>query len=100
MDERTDQAGAPPAPPSDAEWRSYVERRFAEGDARMGKIEESIKDNTTLTREIRDWLAAARKGMTVLGWLGELARWIGGFAAMAAAIWSLVTSARHGAPPK
>lgn len=97
--DRVDPASPPPAPSSDAEWRAYVERRFADGEARMQTLADGIADNTELTREIRDWLAAARKGFTVLGWLGDVAKWIGAIAAMVAALWSLVNTFRHGTPP-
>lgn len=82
----------------DMTWQRAIERRLDVSDARMVAIEQSLKDNTDVTKEVRDFLTAMRGGFKVLGWLGTGAKWIGyvagAVAAVAGAIYTIKTGGR------
>lgn len=73
-----------------------IETRLSDGDVRMDRIETALQTNTDATLEMRDILQAAKGAFKVLGWLGIAAKWIGGFAAAAVAIWQLVVAVKTG----
>ena len=70
------------APATESEWREYIERRFAHGDARMTSIEDSIAANTKLTKEsidivsdVRDIVLLGRSVFSALGKIGAAGAW-------------------------
>ncbi len=65
------------------------------GAKRMAAIEKALAENTEITEQIRDFLAAFRGGFRVLGWLGSGAKWVGGLAGAAVAIYSAVYAITH-----
>lgn len=73
-----------------------IEARLETGGDRMDRMERAINENTDLTVEVRDLLAALKGGMKVLGWLGVLAKWIGVVASAAVAIYTAAYIATHG----
>lgn len=78
-----------------------IEERLDRGSQRMDLIDESLKENTELTREIRDLIAAARLGFKVLGGLGMVFKWIGTVATAGLAMWAAIYAITHnGVPPK
>lgn len=80
---------------------SAIHDRLNAGERRMKGIEEQIEENTSLTRDIRDLLSAARLGFKVLGGIGIAVKWIGVIAAAGVAIWSAFYAITHGgATPK
>lgn len=76
-----------------------IESQLARGAERMAALERELRDNTTVTREVRELMELGRNGFKVLGWLGVAAKWVGSLAAAAAAVWALVYAAMHGKPP-
>lgn len=78
---------------------SRIEGRLNRGAERMDQMQGELSRNTEVTTEVRDLLQMARAGLRVLGAVGTAARWLGGLAGAAAAIWALWQAMRHGAPP-
>jgi hypothetical protein len=76
-----------------------IEAQLAKGGRRMEAIERELRDNTSVTREVRELMELGRSGFKVLGWLGVAAKWVGSLAAAAAAVWALVYAATHGGKP-
>jgi hypothetical protein len=82
-----------------------INGRFAHGTDRMdgmqktmGEMQKELTANTSVTTDVRDLLDAGRSGLKVLGWLGAAAKWIGGMAAAALAVWGLWTAIKSGGP--
>lgn len=67
-------------------------------DKRMTAIEAELHENTQITSEVRDLLAAFRAGFRVLGWLGHAVRWAGYIAGAAGAVYGFYLLVRHGGP--
>lgn len=66
-----------------------IRERLDKGDRRMGELERAMKDNTDITREIRDAVTAGRVATRVIKWLGALALALSG-------IYALYYQATHG----
>lgn len=64
--------------------------------ARMDTLEKAIALNTEATVEARDILVAAKGAFKVLGWLGVIAKWVGGIASACVAIYLALYVATHG----
>ena len=78
-----------------------IEARLERGSARMDLHEQALAENTAITQEIRDLLAAFKGGFKVLGWLGTGAKWAGIFAGAGLALYRAWYAIRHGgAEPK
>jgi hypothetical protein len=77
-----------------------VQRQLASGDLRMNAIESELRNNTSLTADVKALLDAARVGLKVIGWLGTAAVWAGKIAAGVGALYAAWQLIRHGAPPK
>lgn len=88
-------------PRTDEDWKNYVAQSFRNGTERMNKLEAGINANTTEiqkntklteelkadTRELLEVFRAVKGGFRVLGWFGIGAKWLGGVAAAATAIY-------------
>lgn len=74
-----------------------IKVRLDKGDVRMDRMESSITENTSLTKEIKDLMEIGRAGFKVLGWIGIAAKWIAAIAAAGASVYALF---HHSAPPK
>lgn len=71
-------------------------RQLKAGSARVETIEAKLDTNTEVTTEVRDFLAAFKGGFKVLGWLGVGAKWVGGMAGAAAAVYTAWYMLTHG----
>lgn len=76
-----------------------IEERLRSGDDRMASIQAELASNTSVTREIREVMIAARVGFRVLGGLGLAAKWLGMLITGALAIWGAWQTFRNGIPP-
>lgn len=76
-----------------------VEARLDDGSARMQRIEDKLDANTSTTTEVRDLLDSGRALFRFASGFGRLARWVGGLAGAAAAVWALIYTATHGGKP-
>ena len=70
--------------------------RLAKGDARMGRLEIGLAENTAVTHEVRDLLTAFKGGFRVLGWLGTGLKWVSGIAIACTTIYTALYMATHG----
>lgn len=52
-----------------------VEQRFADGSARMGRIEKALAENTAATTEIRDILQLGKAFFRLADLFGKLVKW-------------------------
>lgn len=75
---------------------AIIDDRLDAGAARMDAMQRELAANTEVTTEIRDLLASFKGGFRVAGWLGVVAKWLGGLAAAATALWVLIYQATHG----
>lgn len=80
-----------------------VLRRFESLESRMQGVEKGVRDNTTITSgiagdtsELLDLFKSVKGGFKVMGWLGNFAKWIAGFAAAFAAIYAFVMTLKGG----
>jgi hypothetical protein len=98
------------SPATEDEWRLYVERRFAHGDARMKGLEEGLADNTELTRDVHEVILAARSGFAAIAkfgrglaitgtWIAKAVRWLAPVVIAAVAVYHGVQSLLHGGKP-
>lgn len=78
-----------------------IKKQLDDGASRMSGIErdlatvtEMTQENTTITKEIKELLDAAKLGFKVLGGLGAALKWAAGIAAALAALYALL----HGGP--
>lgn len=76
-----------------------VEDRLEDGGARMQRIEDKLDANTSTTQEVRDLLDSGKAFFRFAAGFGGFARWVGGIAGAAAAIWALIYTATHGGKP-
>jgi hypothetical protein len=95
---------------SDIERLDALEMAKADGETRMNEIEAALKRNTEVTvktakfvednsgilLELSDAFKTARGGFKVLGWLGTVAKWLGGVSAAGMALWGAYYAATHG----
>ena len=80
-----------------------VNKRLDDGDARMGRIEASLKANTEATQRVEantadlvEAFANLRGAFKVFNWIGKAAKPLGYIAGAAAAIVSLWTAFKAG----
>lgn len=76
-----------------------IERALDVGDARMRRIEDKLDGNSAVTGEVRDLLDGGKAFFRFASGFGRLARWVGGIAGAAAAVWALIYTATHGGKP-
>lgn len=69
-----------------------IRARLERGDARMTAIEKAVAENTEITKDIRDALVAGRV-------ISRLARWLGGLAIAASAIYAALHLPGPPTPP-
>jgi len=84
-----------------------IEDRLTAGDARMSGIDSKLSDledelrrNSEITKQIHEILLFCRSGLKVLGWVGTAAKWIASIVAGVSAVWAAYQFVRHGIPPK
>lgn len=83
----------------DSQWMQQIEARLAGGDVRMQRIEDKLDANTSTTTEVRDLLDSGKALFRFASGFGRFARWVGGLAGAAAAVWALIYTATHGGKP-
>lgn len=90
-----------------SQWRDLVETRFHEGTQRMGRIENSLAENTVSTKvveantgELIEAFKNLQAALKVLNWLGNMVKPLGYIAAFCAAVVSLWAAFKSGTPPK
>ena len=87
--------------PTDNERLAAIEARLDRGSIRMDLSDEVMRENTAITQEVRDILAAAKTGLRVLGGLGTLFKWVGMVAGGLLALYTAIYALMHGgATPK
>jgi hypothetical protein len=64
-----------------------IEAQLVLGEARMGKIEESIDANTKVTSEIYEIISAGKGFFKVTEEIGNAVKWVVGIVSVCAALW-------------
>lgn len=76
-----------------------IEGQLASGSERMARIEGKLDANTETTEQVRDLLDGAKAFFRFASGFGRFARWVGGVAGAAAAVWALAYAMTHGGKP-
>ena len=71
-----------------------IETRLDRGDARMGRIETSLAENTKATQEVLEIIRMGRSFFKVCGNIGNVIKWI---ASIAAGLGAAYAAWKHGA---
>ena len=115
MDEQVDSAPIPfdPEEPLDSDPTTIeaINARFARGSARMQRLEEELKRNTDMTREMYEILTMAKTGIAAIGklgrgmataasWLVNAFKWLTPLVVGLVAIYHALGSLLSSAPPK
>jgi hypothetical protein len=89
-----------------SQWRDLVETRFHEGTQRMGRIENSLAENTVSTKvveantgELIEAFKNLQAALKVLNWIGSMVKPLGYIAAFFAAVVSLWVALKSGQDP-
>lgn len=64
-----------------------VEQRFAEGTARMNRMEKCLEVNTQATTEVRDILQLGRSFFRIVDLVGRAVKWVAAIAAPVVALY-------------
>lgn len=90
-----------------SQWRDLVEQRFHDGTQRMGRIENSLAENTVSTKvveantgELIEAFKNLQAALKVLNWIGSMVKPLGYIAAFFAAVVSLWAALKTGGTPK
>ena len=67
---------------------NLVRKSSMENQQRLGRMTETLGENTAMTSELLDIFKAVKGGFKVLGWLGTAAKWVGGICAAIAAAYA------------
>jgi hypothetical protein len=78
---------------------NLLENHVIRDSEQMDRVEKSIKDNTDLTVEVRDILSTAKGTFKAFAFIGKAAKWVGGLAAAASAVYVLYQVLFTGALP-
>ena len=71
------------------ERRHDLAKRVADIDVRLANVEEAVRENTEITKDIRDAVVAGRVA-------AKLIKWLGAIAAAGSAIWIAWYQLTHG----
>lgn len=69
-----------------------IRKRLDKGDRRFETLETAVRENTEITKDIRDAVVAGRVATKLIKWLGAVALAV-------SAIWALVHQVKAGHPP-
>ena len=69
--------------------RRAVDPWRAEMQEKIERMECELKENTSITRELRDIMVTIKSGARMLGWLGAAIKWLSGVVAAAVALWAV-----------
>lgn len=89
-----------------SEWRRAVHKRLEDGSKKMDLLRADLDANTAATNSIKadtgemlEIFRALKGALSVLNWIGRLAKPIGAIAMAGAAVVGLVTALKGGTPP-
>jgi len=73
-----------PTPERRAEdpWRAEMQKKIE-------RMERDLRENTIITRELRDILVTVKSGARMLGWIGSAIKWLSGVVAAGVALWAV-----------
>lgn len=80
-------------------WMQAAEDRFRAADARWRELEQKLDNNTAVTQEIRDILAAARGAFKAFNAVGAATVWFGKVVAAGAGVYAVFYALMHGGRP-
>ena len=69
--------------------RRAVDPWRAEMQEKIERMERDLRENTGITRELRDILVTVKSGARMLGWLGAAIKWLSGVVAAGVALWAV-----------
>lgn len=67
---------------ADDPWRAEMQEKIE-------RMERELKENTSITRELRDILVTVKSGARMLGWVGAAIKWLSGVVAAGIALWAV-----------
>ena len=67
---------------ADDPWRAEMQEKIE----RMGR---ELRENTIITRELRDIMVTVKSGARMLGWVGAAIKWLAGVVAAGVALWAV-----------
>lgn len=67
---------------ADDPWREEMQEKIE-------RMERELRENTSITRELRDILVTVKSGARMLGWIGAAIKWLSGVVAAGVALWAL-----------
>ena len=69
--------------------RRAVDPWRAEMQEKIERMDRELRENTSITRELRDILVTVKSGARMLGWVGSAIKWLSGVVAAGVALWAL-----------
>ena len=69
--------------------RRQVDPWRAEMQEKIERMERELRENTSITRELRDILVTVKSGARMLGWVGAAIKWLSGVVAAGVALWAV-----------
>ena len=69
--------------------RRAVDPWRAEMQEKIERMERELRENTRITRELRDIMVTIKSGARMLGWVGAAIKWLAGVVAAAVALWAV-----------
>lgn len=67
---------------ADDPWRAEMQKKIE-------RMERELRENTIITRELRDIMVTVKSGARMLGWIGAAIKWLSGVVAAGVALWAL-----------
>ena len=67
---------------ADDQWRAEMQEKIE-------RMERELRENTRITRELRDIMVTIKSGARMLGWLGAAIKWLAGVVAAGVALWAV-----------
>ncbi len=62
---------------------------WAEMQEKIERMERELRENTIITRELRDILVTVKSGARMLGWVGAAIKWLSGVVAAGVVLWAV-----------
>lgn len=67
-----------------------TDRRFNDGERRMDRIEQSLHENTSATKEVLEILQMGKGFFRTVYFLGNVLKWCAGVGVAAFAVWNAI----------
>ena len=67
---------------ADDQWRAEMQEKIE-------RMERELRENTRITRELRDIMVTIKSGARMLGWVGAAIKWLAGVVAAGVALWAV-----------